>query len=116
MTRDVLLQRLAGLIGTESLAHTLNPQRKKFDERVAAKTVRTQVADALRKLSELGFVDLIDKTRLWLRPALLRFAEPARGLMEQPSALEQLVARGEVLLADTSDQDESAADDEEPAP
>lgn len=116
VARDVLLQRLAGLIGTESLVRTLNPRRKKFDERVAAETVRTQVADALRKLSDLGFVDLIDEIRLRLRPALLRFAEPVRGLTEQTSALEQLVASGEVLLADTSEEDGAAADDEEPAP
>ncbi|HLL21293.1 MAG TPA: chromosome partition protein MukE [Kofleriaceae bacterium] len=115
VARDVLLQRLAGLIGTESLVRTLNPRRKKFDERIAAETVRTQVTDALRKLSDLGFVDLIDETRLRLRPALLRFAEPVRGLTEQTSALEQLVARGEVLLADTPEEDESAGDDEEPA-
>lgn len=36
VAREVLLQRLAGLVGMESLVRTLNPRRKKFDERVAA--------------------------------------------------------------------------------
>jgi chromosome partition protein MukE len=112
VAREVLLQRLAGLVGTESLVRTLNPRRKRFDERIAAETVRTQVGDALRKLADLGFVD-IDDARLRLRPALLRFAEPVRGLNDQTTALETLVARGEVLLGDVSEGDEAAAEDEE---
>lgn len=116
VAREVLLQRLAGLIGTESLVRTLNPRRKRFDERIAAETVRTQVGDALRKLADLGFVDVVDDARLRLRPALLRFAEPVRGLQDPTSALEKLVARGEVLLGEVPEGDEAATDDEEPAP
>jgi chromosome partition protein MukE len=116
VARDVLLQRLAGLIGTESLVRTLNPRRKRFDERIAAETVRTQVGDALRKLADLGFVDVVDEARLRLRPALLRFAEPVRGLQDPTSALEKLVARGEVLLGEVPEGDEASPDDEEPAP
>lgn len=112
IARDVLLQRLEGLVGTESLIRTLNPRRKRFDERIAAETVRAQVGDALRKLADLGFVD-IDDARLRLRPALLRFAEPVRGLNDQTSALETLVARGEVLLGEVSESDEAAVEDEE---
>src|SRR5258706_11466478 len=33
VAREALLQRLEGLIGKESLVRTLNPRRKKFDER-----------------------------------------------------------------------------------
>ena len=116
VARELLLQRLAGLIGTESLVRTLNPRRKRFDERVAAETVRTQVGEALRKLTDLGFVELVDQARLRLRPALLRFAEPVRGLSDPTSVLETLVARGEVLLAEPSEGDESAPEDEEPTP
>lgn len=112
IARDVLLQRLEGLVGTASLVRTLNPRRKRIDERIAAETVRTQVGDALRKLADLGFVD-IDDARLRLRPALLRFAEPVRGLKDQTSALETLVARGEVLLGEVSEGDEAAVEDEE---
>jgi chromosome partition protein MukE len=115
VARDVLLQRLAGLVGQESLVRILNPRRKRFDERVAAETVRTQVAEALRKLSDLGFVDLVDEARLRLRPALLRFAEPVRELTDPTHALERLVARGEIILGDAPEEDAST-DDEEQAP
>ena len=83
--REVLLQRLSGLLGADVLVRTLNPRRRKYDERIAAETVRTQVGEALRRLADLGFVDVIDEARLRLRPALMRFAEPVRGL-EDPDA------------------------------
>ena len=113
VAREALLERLAGLVGTDVLVRTLNPKRKKYDERVAAETVRTQVAEALRRLSDLGFVDLLDDARLRLRPALLRFADPVRSLGDPTYALETLVARGEVLIRDAASPDEPA--DEEPA-
>lgn len=106
--REVLLQRLSGLLGTEVLVRTLNPRKRKYDERIAAETVRTQVGEALRRLADLGFVDLIDEERLRLRPALMRFAEPVRGLQDPQAALERLVARGEALLGESAEDDESA--------
>lgn len=115
VAREALLQRLEGLIGIETLVRTLNPRRRKFDERVAAETVRAQVLDALRKLSELGFADLVDGSHLRLRPALLRFADPIRGVEDPIQALEQLVARGEVRLEDASEEAEQGADHEETA-
>lgn len=120
VTRDVLLQRLSGLLGIDVLVRTLNPRKRKYDERIAAETIRTQVGEALRRLSDLGFIDLLDDARLRLRPALMRFAEPVRDLSDPNGALERLVARGEVLLGE-ADDDESGADDdgandEEPAP
>ena len=108
VARELLLQRLSGLIGAEALVRTLNPRRRRFDERLAGESVRTQVGEALRKLAELGFVDLLDEARLRLRPALLRFADPVRGLHDPTGALEQLVARGEVLLAEELEGDEAA--------
>lgn len=113
--REALLQRLAGLLGTDVLVRTLSPRKRKYDERIGAETVRAQVGEALRRLADLGFVDILDEARLRLRPALLRFAEPVRGLADANAALERLVARGEVLLGE-ADGDEAGADDEEPGP
>lgn len=110
--RSVLLQRLAGLLGTETLVRTLNPRKRKYDERIAAETVRTQVGEALRRLADLGFVDLIDEARLRLRPALMRFAEPVRGLADSSAALERLVARGEVVLGAVTEEGEGADEEE----
>jgi chromosome partition protein MukE len=117
VARELLLQRLAGLVGSEVLVRTLNPRRRKHDERVAAETVRAQVGEALRRLAELGFVDLIDDASLKLRPALMRFAEPVRGLEEPSAALERLVARGELDAVAPRARDDADADaDEESSP
>lgn len=121
VSKDALLQRLSGLLGPEVLVRTLNPRKRKFDERVAAEAVRTQVAESLRRLADLGFVDLVDDARLRLRPALTRFASPVRGLADPNAALERLVARGEVFLGDSvsednGDDDDESVSDEEPEP
>lgn len=113
--RELLLQRLAGLVGTDNLVRTLNPRRRKFDERVAAETVRTKVGAALRELASLGFVDLLDGDHIRLRPALMRFAEPVRALADPSGALERLIAQGDVALPDEAagdDEDESDGGDE----
>ena len=107
--REVLLQRLSGLVGTDDLVRTLNPRRRKYDERIAAETVRTKVAAALRGLADVGFVDLLDGERLRLRPALMRFAEPVRGQGSPAEALEELVARGELVLGSGSSRSTGAA-------
>jgi chromosome partition protein MukE len=114
VTREALLQRLSGLLGTNVLVRTLNPRKRKYDERIAAETVRVQVGEALRKLADLGFVDVVDSARLRLRPALMRFAEPVRGLAAPSDALERLVAHGEVLLGgadETENGDEPDGED-----
>ncbi|MDR1064211.1 MAG: chromosome partition protein MukE [Azoarcus sp.] len=114
VTREALLQRLSGLLGTDVLVRTLNPRKRKYDERIAAETVRVQIGEALRKLADLGFVDVVAPARLRLRPALMRFAEPVRGLADPGDALERLVAHGEVLLGDageTGDGDEGDGED-----
>jgi chromosome partition protein MukE len=113
VARELLLQRLANLVATDVLVRTLNPHKRKFDERIAAEVVRTRVADGLRKLADLGFVDLLeDEVSLRLRPALMRFADPVRGLEDPAQALEKLVSRGEVVLGEGADD---ASEDEEPA-
>lgn len=117
--RETLLERLAGLIGQDVLVRTLNPRRRRYDERIAAETVRTQVAEALRRLADLGFVDLVDEANLRLRPALMRFAEPVRDLGDRAAALERLMARGEVLLGEAGEEEASGdrdnGDDASPA-
>ena len=75
VARAALLQRLDGLLGRETLARTLNPRKRKLGERVAAETVRTKVAEALRRLAVLGFIDEVGDGELRLRPALMRFAD-----------------------------------------
>lgn len=110
VTRDELLHRLAGLVGTEELVRALNPRKRKFDERVAAELVRGQVAEALRRLADLGFVEILNDEHLRLRAALLRFAEPVRGLADPARALEQLVAQGEVAPPEEADADSEEAE------
>lgn len=118
--RETLLQRLSGLLGTEALVRTLNPQRRKFDERIAAEAIRNKVAEALRRLTDLGFIESSDETQLRLRPALMRFAEPVRDLSDQQAALERLVRCGEIVLGyaveeGADDSGHEAGDDEEDA-
>jgi chromosome partition protein MukE len=112
VSRDVLLQRLSGLLGAETLVRTLNPRKRKYDERIAAETIRGQVGEALRRLGDLGFIDVIDDVSVRLRPALMRFAEPVRGLEEPSVALERLVARGQVLVHEGAGEEEDATDEE----
>ena len=97
-THEELIAQLATVLGSDALIRAFNPRRRRYDERVAQKTARARVGEAVRRLAGLGFVDLVEGDQLRLRPALLRFAEPVRGLSEPAEALAQLVARGEVAL------------------
>jgi chromosome partition protein MukE len=118
ITRDELLAHLASVMGTDALVQALNPgRRRRLDERVAQKLVRQRVGEALRRLSQLGFVDVVESDRLKLHSSLMRFAEPVRGLDAPSEALRKLVARGEVSLEPVS-ADESDEGDEpgEPDP
>jgi chromosome partition protein MukE len=118
--RETLLQRLSALLGTDVLVRTLDPRRArrgKYDERIAAEAVRTKVGEALRGLADLGFVDTLDDTRLRLRPALMRFAEPVRGLGDRNAALERLVRVGEIVLdGGEQDPEEDVSTDEDLPP
>lgn len=97
-THEELIAQLATVLGSDALIRAFNPKRRRYDERVAQKTVRARVGEAVRRLAGLGFADLVEGDQLRLRPALLRFAEPVRGLSAPAEALAQLVARGEVAL------------------
>jgi chromosome partition protein MukE len=116
VTREQVLGHLATVMGTDALVRALNPKRRRYDERVAQETVRSRVADALRRLSALGFVDALGAEELKLRPALLRFAEPVRSSADSTEALERLVASGELSLTpldsvpDGGEDDDGAAD------
>jgi chromosome partition protein MukE len=110
VTREQVIAQLAGVMGSESLLRAMNPKRRRYDERVAEETARSKVAEAIRRLATLGFVEAVDDAQVRLRPALLRFAEPMRGAEAPDAALERLVAEGELVLTDGE-----AEADEEPA-
>ena len=112
VSKDQLLAQLDGVVGTDALIRTFNPKRRRYDERVAQETVRKKVAVEVRRLAGLGFVELASDEKIRLRPALLRFAEPVRGLADPADALAKLVASGEVALTEEStDERTDEADD-----
>jgi chromosome partition protein MukE len=111
VSRELVLQRLASLVGQDDLVRVLHQRQRKVDERVAAETVRVRFGRALRALADLGFVDLVGDDGLRLRPALMRFAEPVRSAGDPAQALALLVARGELEMA--AEADETPADEPE---
>jgi chromosome partition protein MukE len=113
VSRELVLQRLASLVGHEDLVRVLHPRLRKADERVAAEVVRTRFTRALRTLADLGFVDMIGDADLRLRPALMRFAEPVRSAGDPAQALALLVARGELEIAAAADEPGSEDPDED---
>ena len=104
--QSVVVARLASLVGERELIKALNPRRRRYDERVAQETVRTEIAKALRGLESLGFVDLEEGEQLRLRLGLLRFAEAVRGLNEPADALSRLIAEGKAVAQTPGDEDE----------
>ena len=116
-SQEELIAQLATVMGSDALIRAFNPKRRRHDERVAQKTVRSRVGEAVRRLAGMGFVDLADNDQLRLRPALLRFAEPVRGLSAPAEALAQLVARGEIALEAETEADaaEDASRDDDSA-
>lgn len=104
VTREQLLTRLAGLVGDRELAKALEPRRRRFDdERIVHEIIRKRVAEAVRRLAALGFIELLDQDHLRLRSPLLRFADPVRSLQDVGAALERLITRGEVVDLGTAD-------------
>jgi chromosome partition protein MukE len=107
--QETVVSRLAGLIGQRELIQALNPRRRKYDERVAQETVRVEFAKALRGLSHLGFVELLEEGRIRLRISLLRFAEAVRGMADPQLALSKIVAEGKAVTV----VNEASGSDEE---
>jgi chromosome partition protein MukE len=99
-THEELIAQLAAVMGADALIQTFHTKKRKYDERVAQKAVRSRIGESVRRLAGLGFVELVGDEQMRLRPALMRFAEPVRGLSEPAEALAQLVARGEIALED----------------
>src|SRR4029079_13467288 len=97
-TQEELIAQLAAVVGQDALIRAFNPKRRRYDERVAQKAVRSRVAEAVRRLAGVGVVQVMDGEQMRLRPALMRFADPVRGLSEPAQALAQLAARGEIAL------------------
>lgn len=115
ITQEDVVAQLVVVLGSDTLMHAFNPkQKRKLDERIAQKNVRARIGEGIRHLAALGFVDVADDDSLRLRPSLLRFAEPVRGLSEPAEALAKLVATGEVSLvpeeADEIDAVDAAID------
>jgi chromosome partition protein MukE len=113
VARDQVISQLAGVMGTEPLLRAMNPKRRRLDERMAEETTRNKVAEALRRLATLGFVEIVEPNQVKLRPSLLRFAEPVRGAGAPEAALARLVAEGELVLTDPN-AEVVDADDSEP--
>jgi chromosome partition protein MukE len=115
ITREQLIEQLVSVLGSDALLAAFLPKRRRQDEQLAQRQVRAKIAEAVRRLASLGFVELGEEEQLRLRPALLRFAEPVRGLGEPAQALEQLLARGEVawVEADAADGGEAEASEDE---
>jgi chromosome partition protein MukE len=99
VTRDQVVAQLVAIVGEEALVRTFHAKKRRIDERAAHKMVRAKIADAVKRLAQLGFVDLVGDDGLRLRAALLRFAEPVRGVGAPAEALARLVAEGEVAMA-----------------
>lgn len=113
VTRERVLEHLAGVVGAETLIRVLHTKRRKYDERVAADAVRHKVDSALRRLASLGFVDVLDDGHVRLRAALLRFAEPVRGTSSPEANLERLIEAGEVVFAERDADGDEGDDDED---
>ena len=114
VTSEDVVAQLVVVLGSDALIRAFNPKRRRIDERVAQKTVRAKVAEGIRHLAALGFVELDDEATLRLRPALLRFAEPVRGLSAPAEALAKLVAQGEVALVEPEHEPAEPAEPVEP--
>ena len=105
-----VVQRLETLVGRDRLIAVLLPRRKRHDERVAQDSVREEIGKALRAFAGLGFVSTAETGEMRLRPSVLRFAEPVRGLEDREEALARLIAEGAV---ESDDRDESSVDADE---
>ena len=114
ISQEEIVSQLSSVLGSDALIGAFSPGKRKVkDERIAQRNVRQRVGEATRRLAGLGFVELSDDNAVRLRAALLRFAEPVRGLSEPAEALAKLVAQGEVALTPDEPVD-TEQDDEEP--
>ena len=112
--RGQIVELLDNLVGKEKLIQALNRRRSgKRSERVAHELVRKEIDQALRSLARLGFVELLDGERLRLRPPVLRFAEPVRGLGDPAAGLQRLIERRDAVLVELESSEDHDEDDTE---
>lgn len=110
VAREQVVAQLVAVLGESGLVQTFHGKKKRIDERVAHKMVRAKIAEAVRRLAPLGFVDVIGDDQLKLRAALMRFAEPVRGTGAPAEALARLVAEGEAAMAPDDAEPDAEAD------
>lgn len=111
ITRDAIVEQMVTVLGADTLIRAFLPNRKRVDERVAQKEVRSKIADATRRLAGLGFATQLPDDKWQVRASIMRFAEPVRGVEDPIEALARLVAQGDVSLEDLGDAvDETVGD------
>src|SRR5688572_5662648 len=104
-TLEQLNTRLSGIVSERDLARAAVPRTRRFDDkRIVHEIIRKRVAEAIRRLSSLGFIEPLDEEHLRLRSPLLRFTDPVRGLSEIGAAMERLIARGEIVDLDSDEE------------
>lgn len=113
VTREQVIEQLVAALGTSALMAAFVPKRKRKDEQAAQRQVRAKIAESVRRLAALGFAEPLADEQLRLRPALLRFAEPVRGLAEPAEALAKLVAQGEVAVVEDEAELEAPANEDD---
>lgn len=112
--REQIVELLDNLVGKEKLITALNPRRSgKRAERVAQELVRREIDQALRSLARLGFVELLDGEQLRLRPPVLRFADPVRGLGDPAAGLQRLIERRDAIAVEIENETAVDRDEEE---
>lgn len=111
--RGQVIELLDNLVGKDKLVAALNRRLTgKRTERVAQDRVRKEIDQALRSLSRLGFIEILEGERLRLRPPILRFAEPVRGLGDPAAGLQRLIERRDAVLVEDDVSD--SHDEEDP--
>ncbi len=114
VTKEQVITRLVAVVGTEALVKIFHPRKKKYNEKVMGDLIRAKLADSLRRLSALGFVEALEDDRYKLKSSLIRFAEPVRSAGDTTEALEILIAKGEVRkIADQLQSDIQAEEEAE---
>lgn len=111
--RGQVVELLDNLVGKENLVQALNRRRSgKRSERVAHETVRREIDQALRSLARLGFVEVLEGERLRLRPPVLRFAEPVRGLGDPAAGLQRLIERRDAVIVEMEEGGDERDEDD----
>ncbi len=111
--RGQVVELLDNLVGKEKLVQALNRRRSgKRSERVAHETVRREIDQALRSLARLGFVEVLEGERLRLRPPVLRFAEPVRGLGDPAAGLQRLIERRDAVIVEMEEGGDERDEDD----